>query len=144
MNNAKLDELERVFKEGLAEISKLKSGSMPSPAETIAKLNRIRNFILWFNSNYRLVQNSTSGQGDKDLVEAHLRLFNGEPQVMVFYGKTPYRFKAIPRDEVNTWAALNKITGRLGLVDLPPELLNKYFTSEQLGKRDRELRNEGV
>lgn len=60
-------------------------------------LSQIQSLILFFNSRYSIRQEDSlkhfRRQGEKEKVQAELRLFNGKPQLVVFYGKTRYTFK---------------------------------------------------
>ena len=114
----------------------------------VAALIAIQGCILWFNTNYSIRPEEGlrhfRRQGEKDKVRVELRLFNGKPQVVVFYGKTRYTFKVLERTPPQPHKALMRITGYTGIARIAQGKLDKYFSDAEQKLRAAMLSKEGV
>jgi hypothetical protein len=111
------------------------------------KLRQAQSLFLFFNKNYS-VRNEVSlkhfkRQGEKDRVQVELRLFNGKPQVVVFYGKTRYTFKVLERTPAQPHKALMRIVGFKGIESVDKATMAKYFTEPEQKLRAEMLRERG-
>lgn len=106
---------------------------------------RIIREILEFNRDYAIVPDQTRGfrrEGGKPKVYAELRVFNGNPQLIVFYGKVRYTWNIVAREEANPMKALKRITGYKGIESIPPELLKDVGISDDARKLWAEMLKE--
>jgi hypothetical protein len=112
------------------------------------QLTAVQGCILWFNTNYSIRQEDGlkhfRRQGEKDKVRVELRLFNGKPQVVVFYGKTRYTFKVLERTPPQPHKALMRITGYTGIAKVNQGKLDRYFSDAEQKLRAAMLSKEGV
>lgn len=111
-------------------------------------LSQVQSLILFFNTKYS-VRNEDSlkhfrRQGEKEKVRVEMRLFNGKPQVVVFYGKTRYTFKVWQRIKPEPHKALMRITGYQGIEKIAKPHLDKYFTEGEQKLRAEMLSKAGV
>ncbi|MDD3906491.1 MAG: hypothetical protein PHS46_08245 [Candidatus Omnitrophica bacterium] len=103
--------------------------------------------IMEMNREYALAPDTERGfkrEGHKERVEAFVRVFNGQPQLVFFYGKTRYTFNFVTRGEQNPTAALMSILGYRGIDSIPSEILHEYFTKETIDMRREMLKLRGV
>jgi hypothetical protein len=111
------------------------------------KLTAVQGMVLWFNTNYSIRQEDTlkhfRRQGEKDKVRAELRLFNGKPQLIVFYGKTRYTFKILQRAKPNELKALVRVVGYKGIASINQGKLDHYFTDSEQKLRAETLKVQG-
>jgi len=110
-------------------------------------LSDVQSLFLFFNTNYSIRQEDSlkhfRRQGEKDTVRAELRLFNGKPQLVVFYGKTRYTFKVLQRQPAEPHKALMRIVGYKGMEGIDKAKLDKYFTEGEQKLRAEMLRERG-
>jgi hypothetical protein len=110
-------------------------------------LTNVQALILFFNTKYSIRQEDSlkhfRRQGEKATVQAELRLFNGKPQLVVFYGKTRYTFKIWQRIEPQPHKALMRIVGYKGIESVEKPNLNKHFTEGEQKLRAEMLRQKG-
>lgn len=113
-----------------------------------AKQREMVRKILEFNRDYRLSEDRQRGfrnEGQKDRCYAELRIFNGQPQLVFFYGKRRYTFLILPRDEPDTMKALKRVKGFKGIQAIPPEILKDLgFSKETLALWAEMLEEWGV
>jgi len=104
--------------------------------------------ILEINRDFAVIPDHERGfrrEGEKNRVYAELRVFNGQPQLVVFYGKVRYTWNIVPRDEPNPMKALKRITGYKGIQSIPPELLKEVgLGNDALALWAEMLRERGV
>lgn len=112
------------------------------------ELTKVQGCILWFNTNYSIREEDSlkhfRRQGEKEKVRVELRLFNGKPQVVVFYGKTRYTFKVLQRTPPKAHKALMRITGYQGIKGINQGKLDHYFSDAEQKLRAEMLRLAGV
>ncbi len=82
-------------------------------------------------------------EGEKERVDVQLRVFNGQPQIAIFYGKVRYTYNLVSRKEPNNTAALMALLGYKGVDAIPPDLLAD-FNKEAVAMRKEMLRERGV
>ena len=103
--------------------------------------------ILEFNRDFRIVSDQERGfrrEGQKDRCYAELRIFNGLPQLIFFYGKTRYTFNITPREEPDLMKALKRVKGFKGVENIPPEIFAELgFNKETLKLWAEMLRERG-
>jgi len=108
----------------------------------------IINLILRITGNYRMVPADTRSfkrEGHKERVEPELRVFNGKPQLIVFYGKTRYTYNIVPRGKESKAAMLMSVTGYKGIENIPGDVLKALgFTETELELRKAMLAERGV
>lgn len=104
--------------------------------------------ILEMNRDYAIVPDQPRGfrrEGEKNRVYAELRVFNGQPQLVVFYGKTRYTWNIIAREEPTPMKALKRITGYKGVESIPPEILKEAgIGNDALALWAEMLRGRGI
>jgi len=104
--------------------------------------------ILRIAGNYRIVPADTAAfkrKGLKEKVETELRVFNGKPQLIVFYGKTRYTYNLVSRNNEDKAAMLMSITGFKGIDSIPKEILEILgFSKTELELRRSMLKERGV
>lgn len=84
--------------------------------------------------------------GEKDKVRLELRLFNGQPQAIVWYGKTQYSFDVhLTKIEEQEARLLRKITGHDGIREAVHKLpvIQKLVKADKLEARTKELKERG-
>lgn len=104
--------------------------------DVIVRLNRDFNLRPHKSAHYR-------NRGEKGRVDAELRLFNGNPQLIFFYGKRRYTFDIEPRKAPSTYPALKRIVGYKGIAEIRGALV-PYFKKEDLDNRHNVLKQRGV
>ena len=111
------------------------------------RLSQAQSLFLFFNKNYSIRNESGlkhfRRQGEKETVQVELRLFNGKPQVIVFYGKTRYTFKVLERTPPQPHKALMRIVGYQGIDKVEKKNLDKHFTDAEQKLRAEMLRERG-
>jgi len=114
-----------------------------SEGENLALIQRM---LIWFNTNYS-VRHANIGdfrrKGEKERVQAELRLFNGQPQLIFFYGKTRYTFDILQREKPNVIKALLRICGYEGTDKIDQKTLGDYFTPNEVEMRKITLKDRG-
>jgi hypothetical protein len=110
-------------------------------------LYEVESMVIWFNKNYSIRKEDElkhfRRQGEKERVQAELRIFNGQPQLVVFYGKTRYTFNIFQRVQPNTAKALMRITGYKGMETIDKRALQKHFTETEVELRQLSLKERG-
>jgi hypothetical protein len=110
-------------------------------------LTDIQSLILFFNTNYSVRQEGElkhfRRQGEKEKVQAELRIFNGKPQLIVFYGKTRYTFHIYQRTKPEPFKALMRIAGYKGMEGVDKGKLGQYFTEDMQKLRKITLSERG-
>jgi hypothetical protein len=110
-------------------------------------LTDVQGCILWFNNYYSIRQEDSikhfRRQGEKEKVQVELRIFNGKPQVVVFYGKTRYTFKVLERTPPQPSKALMRIVGYKGMETINKGKLDHYFSDAEQKLRAEMLRQRG-
>lgn len=104
--------------------------------DVIIRLNRDFCIRPHKSSHYR-------NRGEKGRVDAELRLFNGDPQLIFFYGKRRYTFDINPRKAPSTYPALKGICGYRGIAEIRGAVA-PYFNKDDLDAREAVLRRRGV
>jgi hypothetical protein len=107
----------------------------------------LRELVLWLNTTYRIERDKPRGfrrEGEKDIVEAEVRLFNGQPQLVFFYGKTRYTFNLMKRREPDKVFALTQVKGFRGTEDIPLSILRKFFSDNEIKLRAYWLKEKGI
>lgn len=102
--------------------------------------------IVRFNKYFQIKGHKSShfkNRGEKERVDAELRLFNGNPQIVFFYGKRRYTFDIEPRKAPSTYPALKRIVGYRGIAEIRGALV-PYFKKEDLEHRHNVLKQRGV
>lgn len=144
---AKIIQIEKELAGLKASLKSGSAGGVPTEAEkeeAIRKLNKVRDFILWFNSNCYLENDERPKQGEKENTQLELRLFNDMPQIVMFYGKTAYRFNVKGRDKPNSWEAARRCYGYEAFSRMPEEIIRKHFQADQITARKSQLKDRGV
>ena len=110
-------------------------------------LYEVESMVIWFNKKYSIRKEDElkhfKRQGEKERVQAELRIFNGQPQLIVFYGKTRYTFNICERVKPNTAKALMRITGYEGIAKCDIRALQKHFTDTEIELRRLSLKERG-
>lgn len=110
-------------------------------------LYEIQSAIFWLNKKYSIRKEDElkrfRRQGEKERVQAELRVFNGQPQLIVFYGKTRYTFHIFERVQPNPAKALLRITGFEGIERCDKRALQKHFTETEVELRKLSLKDRG-
>lgn len=110
-------------------------------------LYEIQSAIFWLNKKYSVRQEHDlkrfKRQGEKEKVQAELRVFNGQPQLIVFYGKTRYTFNILERMQPKPAKALLRITGYEGIERCDKRALDRHFTETELELRKQSLKDRG-
>lgn len=83
-------------------------------------------------------------EGEKPKVYAELRVFNGRPQLVFFYGKQRYTFNLVEREKPDNSKALMRITGYNGIDSIAPDLLERHFEAGEVKLRRAMLKRDGV
>jgi hypothetical protein len=153
--NEELDEAMAEVKDEQVDLSKLEQEGLGKAKvllehaladQRIVSQDKMAKAILEFNRDYMMIPDKERGfrrEGQKDVVDVELRVFNGTPQVVVFYGKTRYTYNIFPRNAPDRTSALMKIMGYSG-VDSLTEECKAMFPKEALDLRKRSLKQRGV
>jgi hypothetical protein len=109
------------------------------------KLATLQNIMLYLRTNYSLREEKNQlNSGSKEGVRVYLKVFNGTPQIIFYFGKTPYTFVPRQRAAPMPYKALTSITGYQGIGAIAPGILAKYFTAQEIATRQAELKVKGV
>lgn len=111
------------------------------------KEEKLLEAVVWFNTHFSVVPDTPKHfkrEGVKDNVRAELRTFNGKPQLIIWYGKSQYRFNLVMRNEPKPVEALLRIYGYNGIENMPDRILQRFFNESEIELRRRGLKERGV
>jgi hypothetical protein len=108
-------------------------------ADVKTKKDSVVEFFIWFNKHFRLEKCSECHKKP----EIELRVFNGDPEIILWRGRQKNIFK-IKETKPNSEIALSRIVGYDGIKKIRKGTLLTYFEKELVEARDRELGKKGI